>query len=307
MTGQSYSVLSIKEAIDRHEKPGLPGEINPAGLNEMSVSTLKHWDHWTEQLFFEVGDTIREAILSIVASDSVCGPWSGSLLHQRMGSTISNIVNTNMCTELEKALELARREIRSPPVVADNERFEKLCEDEEKLLIGHRRRARGKKYYEMTNGAVDNDTKLKKFIDSDKFSETVGPDPYLREVRIMAKMRAYYRIVATRFVEYVIVNIEAGLIQSLDQLKDGIVDVLGLKEQKGKAHCGICLYSTDIQPDEVYWGGLLEQDADRIEQRRLLTSQYEALNRALQDLNALELQVDLPNDEEGIDVDAMQI
>ena len=71
-----------------------------------------------------------------------------------------------------------------------------------------------------------------------KLVENVTPDPFDREVEVMAKLKAYYHIAGTRFVDTVYMIVEAGFLHGLHGLNDVIKQELGLMESRGKFRHG---------------------------------------------------------------------
>ncbi|KAF2669958.1 hypothetical protein BT63DRAFT_226530 [Microthyrium microscopicum] len=74
LVGSRFTPMSLKIAIDKYQLPGLPGEVNPNGLNAIILSTLKSWDKPVKTLFKAIDKQMSASLAKGVLHESVCGP-----------------------------------------------------------------------------------------------------------------------------------------------------------------------------------------------------------------------------------------
>ena len=60
--------------------------------------------------------------------------------------------------------------------------------------------------------------RIKQVTKKPYFKEQLGPDPFERELLVMAKMKAYYQYVATWYVKLVISMIQKDLLDDLNRV-----------------------------------------------------------------------------------------
>jgi hypothetical protein len=125
------------------------------------------------------------------------------------------LIILEMLNEEEKfALEVQRRELSG--VCARDQSMKKMLYDEEhQRLLEYRYEARAERVWRQQQN-IDLETeinkeKMKKEIGTEKFKTLVGPDPYEREMMVMAMIKAHYHLSATRFVEMVWLGLHADL------------------------------------------------------------------------------------------------
>jgi hypothetical protein len=71
--------------------------------------------------------------------------------------------------------------------------------------------------------------------------DVLGPDPYSREVGVMARIRAYYQIASIPFLDQVVQAVEAELfIKFRDGLQEDLAAVLQIFGENGRSFPNYC-------------------------------------------------------------------
>jgi hypothetical protein len=171
------------------------------------------------------------------------------------------------------AQKLYRRELHSV-CVEDQEVWELTVKEKLKVLEAARYKYRAEKpYRELIKEPVaplDLDKMLEK-INADKFRERVGPDPYDREVKIMAEVRANYHHAASRFIEIIRMGVDAEVVElSQADVHDMFRNLLAAVNSKPN-----------------YAAELLEQDSERHREREMLVEKNEKLKNIWEELQSL--------------------
>jgi len=104
--------------------------------------------------------------------------------------------------------------------------------------------------------------------------QELGPDPYQREVEVMAKIRAYYCIASTRFIDNICASVQGELFEDFKMgLREQLIDSLGVSAADPKAHEN-CV-------------ALLAEDAARERKRMMCQKEKVALEKAQECLDKL--------------------
>ena len=145
------------------------------------VSMIIGWDQSVQRTFKKLEANIVQSLLAALTLPKACGLWTNSPLHKEMESTMHKFVSQLTTQGVEKAIrvEAARRETFSA-VVNILGHFDKLKDKEIKKLQQERLMYRC--FMKM------DPEKLPKLDDKakQKLAADVGPDPFEREVEVMA-------------------------------------------------------------------------------------------------------------------------
>lgn len=109
-----------------------------------------------------------------------------------------------------------------------------------------------------------------------KNEEKLGPDPYGREISVMAHVRGYYLTAAFRFIDVVSMHIISRLFPEVqNEMDDHLQDKLGLKAGPGRAQ-------------QRRWDDLMAESPGIVEHRKQLKAKKENLGKALESIVSLE-------------------
>jgi hypothetical protein len=241
----------------------LPDEIKPEALESLMVGTLhvlnsdteSIWEAAVSTLFDSFYESLERCVLEIF-NDANFQRWSGCPLPTKARDIILGVLGKAF-EERKHFIKAAMRfETISGVVYCDktkvNEEFRSLFDvlrdKHHKDLLSIRYEVRAKEIWKRQNlKEVERledeftkkeekariDDKMKKDIAKADFQNKMPKDPYLREVEVIAKMKAYYQYSATRFVENVSMAIQKGLPDSLKTMERELRQGLYLESREG--------------------------------------------------------------------------
>lgn len=234
--GRSWTVGELREYLDKRRHAGLPNEVNLKALDNLMIGTLEKWRDPTILLFDSLKIFATHATSDMLQSEDF-GRWGGCGLLHEANQIICRFVNSAFDDSKDRALIIMDLETSEGVVYSESSRldapknlsvFEEIKDKHLKQLSQSRYDTRAKaKYlelYPLEKEALDNESppaiqKMRSRIDKPDFKETqVGEDPFQREIIVMAKMKAYYQYAAARYVEFVVMIAQKGLLNKLNDL-----------------------------------------------------------------------------------------
>jgi hypothetical protein len=122
----------------------------------------------------------------------------------------------------------------------------------------------------------------KRRADMDGLKTKIGPDPYDREVKVMAKIRAYYQIASIRFVDHIRQSVEAELFDKFrNGLYEDLVEGLRVTQENGELSRQVRFTAfINYLSGHDHCSKLLEDDETRGERRDALKEKKSRLERA---------------------------
>jgi hypothetical protein len=203
---------------------------------------MEHWDVPLNQLLESLHEIMRKALQTTL--DETTRRWNATALP----SAIKRISQDNFLTthlgDLQDnvAMRALRLEQRKP--ITEDEMTMKRYEEEELAKFQEARlKARIEVYFDeqgrITEKEISSEERARKRRNElDVLKTKIGPDPFDREVKVMAKIRAYYRIASARFVDHIRQSVEAELFV---KFRDGLYDDLAKKLRITEPDCELSL------------------------------------------------------------------
>jgi hypothetical protein len=231
-----FRLDDIRNTLDEYSASGLPGSIEPKAVDRLILSALVHWKIPLQAVLTALRGALM-TLLMITLNEAVL-EWKTTALYKEMIQIIGTFVELHV-GELES--HIASRALRielTKPITNDVENLDR-CEE---LELAHFQTARFKersdvyfnKLYEQTGKTTSSEVREQKRRNTDAaetIHKKIGPDPFAREVQVMSKIRAYYKIASTRFVDTICQAVEADLFLRLrDTLQDDLEDGLRVTE-----------------------------------------------------------------------------
>ncbi|KAF2397000.1 P-loop containing nucleoside triphosphate hydrolase protein [Trichodelitschia bisporula] len=260
-----FPLTEIKDVLDSYCASGLPNQVEPKAKDALILSTLQGWPEPTDLLVAAVHAALEKMVLS--ALKKAAGEWNTTQLYRELRRLMRDeFLPQQVRLRLAHA---ARRMLHL-------EQCKPITEDEAGMSRAQDE-ARYKAYFDDTSaktGKVISEEERNRLRQKDqKLHELLEPDEYAREVDVMAEIRGYYVLAATRFVENFRQAVEADLFVELSKgLLNELRTGLRLDEPDYYEHCQ----------------KLFEDDPARADRRRSLKDQktrLEQANARLQELN----------------------
>jgi hypothetical protein len=281
----------LKNYIDTRTYGSLHKEVDPRALNNLMMGTLKNWNAPTEMLFSNFKTYTITAITEILHGEEF-DRWNGCGVFEKARKTIQNFIQNTFDEAKGQALHLLKLETVGDVVYSNINTytdqasvFDSIMEKHFRELQKARYDSCAKKRYcdenpqlrdSINNGDEAPIQKMMERIAKADYKEKVGPDPFSREILVMAKMKAYYQYSASRFVELVLMTMQKGVLTQLKDVEYWLKTELYLDDRN----------SVDKLEE------LLTPDPERVRERQNLEHKSALLKIAYEELQEVAIETD---------------
>lgn len=255
----------------------------------MILQTLSNWHEPIQTLLAGLNSKLDDALGQTLTETT--SMWQTTDLHREIGAAVQRFKDEQ--TQLQsKGFQFALRLERRKPMTKDEDAMKQRYLAEIEVLEEKRYAARVKTYVEENEGfaakitgldgdspfAMDVREKLDKRVQAaskdEKICTKLGPDPFDREIKSFAQVRAYYDIAASRFIDTICSYVEADLFPTLEaNMLQELREKLGLNQ--------------DAEACKETCQRLLEEDPGRARQRRDLQKKKRMLEQASERLTKM--------------------
>lgn len=208
-----FSLSEIRSQLEDFSPSSLPGGTDPKAVDRMILASIANWHIPTTQLLEKVERELRSGLE--LALNETAFKWSTTELYREMQQQFAAFVLIHIGEQRTQQIpRLLRLETRKP--LTENAEAMEIHQARELDAFNIARfRARADVYFneqDALTGKKSSEEERSRKIQIDKeLSMKLGPDPYQREVEVMAKIRAYYAVASSRFVDNVYQSVEADL------------------------------------------------------------------------------------------------
>ncbi|TID20701.1 dynamin family protein [Venturia nashicola] len=276
-----FRLDEIRNVLDEHNASGLPGSIEPKAVDRLILSALVNWGVPLQAIL----KALRGALSTLLGTtlDDTLKEWHATALYKEMIRIIGTFVELHVGELESNTAARALRVEMTKPITNDVESLDRAEELELALFHTARFKERSEAYFDKTDEQTGKTTSTEARENKRRNAEqaavihkAIGPDPFAREVKVMSKIRAYYKIAATRFVDNICQAVEADMFL---RLRNGLQDDLeeGLRVTEPDCH--------------NYAMKLLDDDPVRADRRMRLKEQKTGLEKAA--LRIIQLKKDL--------------
>ncbi|KAE9990102.1 hypothetical protein EG327_001875 [Venturia inaequalis] len=267
-----FRLDEIRNVLDEHNASGLPGSIEPKAVDRLILSALVNWGIPLQAVLKALRGALSTLLMTTLGE--ALKEWGTTALYKEMIRIIGTFIKIHVGElELNTAARALRVEL-TKPITNDVESLDRAEELELALFQTARFKERSEAYFDKTDdqtgkttSAEAREVKRRNTEQSGVVCKAIGPDPFAREVKVMSKIRAYYKIAATRFVDNICQAVEADMFL---QLRNGLQEDLeeGLRVTEPDCH--------------DYAMKLLDDDPVRAERRLRLKELKKGLEKAAQ-------------------------
>lgn len=241
-----FSLSEIRSQLEDFSVSGLPGGIDPKAVDQMILVTIANWNTPAAELLNKIEKELRSGLELIL--NNVAYKWTTTGLYREMQRHFATFAQMQVDDQRTQQIpRLLRLETRKP--LTENEGGMELHNSRElDVLTAARFKSRVEAYFSEQDAAVGRSTneeeRSNKIQANKELSNKLGPDPYQREVEVMAKIRAYYAVAANRFIDNVCQSIEADLFDRFyEGLHEELNEALGIHGpdcKSSRSYHGIC-------------------------------------------------------------------
>ena len=272
-SGQVKMVFQLDQIRHQYESgstSGLPDQLNPKVTDHLILQCLRGWRNLVHNSLGAVRDLVATMLSESI--ENTLGTRQDTLLLKDVGQAIQDLFLELMDHQQDKIETLVTYETHKPITYASNALKQGL-EATERDLESQRIEVRVNEHFDTieSNGfkVPKMEERKKKAGDPNWVQQTLGSDPYAREVKAMATPFAYYDIASARLLDTIAMHLEYELMYTIENnLRARLMDRLQATDSE---HCA----------------QLLAENPRREDQRRRLVSEKAKLLQALQELQGL--------------------
>lgn len=206
---------------------GLPDAVEPKAVDALIQQTLLNWHLPTYSLVDSLETVLRSALQATL--QETAREWQTTLFFSEMKRVSQDIFLATHIGDLRSNVAArALRLERARPITENDKTWNRYIDEELKVFKDARFKNRSEYHFdtqdELTGKVTTSvERERKRQNERAKLMDVLGPDPYTREVEVMAKIRAYYQIASMRFVDHIRQSVEVDLFA---QFRNGLRDEL---------------------------------------------------------------------------------
>ncbi|KAK2745094.1 hypothetical protein FQN57_004001 [Myotisia sp. PD_48] len=175
---------------------GIPSLGNPQAVETMNSIAVSHWRQPMERFLSFTYELIKCVLLEEV--DKIFHQYQRTALYDEIRAIISGFLESIRLEHFDQAADQCDIE-QSKPLTRAKNSINEFQEAALRDISKKRREVRARRYVEYMEA---NSSSARTKYDVNKVTdEEMGPDEFLKEIEMMAKTRAYYKIAAQRFVD----------------------------------------------------------------------------------------------------------
>lgn len=229
---KKFTLQEIRSQLDDYSASGLPGGIDPKAVDQMILATLTNWAVPMNQLFNRVENELLSALKKTL--DECVSRWRTTDLYRQLSALSSEFLSDQMKRQRQihapRTLHLETRK----PFTENSDALDLYRSREFDILHTARFKARANNYFDeqdaMTGKRTSAEDRTRKMQGDKELRNKIGTDPYQREIGVMANIRGYYTVAASRFVDNICQSVESDLFDRFrDSLRDELEEGLGIR------------------------------------------------------------------------------
>lgn len=235
---ERFKLEVIRKILDDFSASDI-GEVDPKAVDHLILKTFEHWDAPMKKFLDDTESALRDNIHK--ALEEVFRQWRTTDLYKESYRIIMTFLATHMESQRKDVAERSLRLERFKPITWNSEAMEANRREELGIFENARYEARAHAYYDeqdaRTGRATSQQERHRKIVSGQARAE-IGVDPYQREVDVMAKIRAYYNIASSRFIDHICQSLQAELFESFrTDIQGELLLGLQVNDQDAQAHC----------------------------------------------------------------------
>ncbi|KAF4312831.1 hypothetical protein GTA08_BOTSDO12006 [Botryosphaeria dothidea] len=234
-----FDLEDIKKTLDDLSTSDIPGEIDPKAVSYLRVKTMQNWEVPTKAFLDGLNVSLNNAINQ--ALDDTLRAWKTTELSRKTAKIAQSFLKVGFKEQQDIFVPRALRIERYKPMTENAAALEVNEKKELEVFQNARIQARTNVYFDeldASTGKPTPRTERQKKANDVNFRSQLGPDPYSREVEAMSKIRGYYNVASMRYVDAVVMGIQAELFEKLKkELRDELITVLGVTGENNQDVC----------------------------------------------------------------------
>lgn len=263
-TAKAFTLKSVKDELDDGTTSDIPDQVPPEVTDRMILQCLQPWRPLITQFLEQIQANFEGMIQTCL--EEVLNAWQQTLFCRETAQTIDQYLSAKMGEVHNAVMILVDRECHKPVTFA-RKRINK--EIAERAAQTKNDRFEQRAFEHFTQNSVK-ESDQEKTLKNPAFRASFDHDPYEREVKVIAKINAYYDFTADHVLDSIAKCLNWDLYQTV------------IMELGSKLNVGLQVNS------EESCAKLLAEDPKREELRLKLMSLRDRLMQALNEVRSLQ-------------------
>lgn len=287
-----YRLDQIRQTLEDYTPSYTPSNIPNAialkALEKLMMDSLVNWGSPLGTVFKALRKALDVLVKTTLNETESAVAWKTTSLYKELDRITRDLIN-NHVRDLETGFATQALEFEQEKMMTnDADTFNRHQNEELAYYQANRFRERSEAYFDeqevQTNKPIAQtarDQKRLNLKEAETIHKAIGEDPFAREVIVMSNVKAYYHIAATRFVDNILLGVEAGLFRNLKKkLFEELEKGLRVRHADGKFLSATTFNPANELKALVYAGKLLDDDPVRAERREKLKEEKKGLDKA---------------------------
>lgn len=185
--------------------------------DHLIVECLNQWDTPTKGLIAFTNDSLIKSVQKIM--DQVFASWKETEFFGAVWSAFNRSVHEYVEHQRDYVAPRALRLECTGPMTECAELWRDHQDKELAFLQSKRFEARAELHFNkqqvLANKEIGKTERSKKIQNDQSLKDTLGPDPFRREVEMMAKIKGYYNVASMRFIDHICQSLQAELFKDI--------------------------------------------------------------------------------------------
>jgi hypothetical protein len=233
-----FQLDAIRKTLEEYCASSRPNVVELKAVDDLILQTLHNWHLPTAHLVDSLESIFRSVLQHIL--EETAHKWETTNLFKALKRISQDVFLSTHIEDLRSNIVSRALRVELTKPITENKILTDLYIAEETAFYeGERFKVRSDIYFdalEIETGRAINqkDRERKRHANAEDLKAKLGPDPYKREIDVMAEIRAYYRIASVRFVDNIIQSVEAEL---FGKFREGLLDDLYNELKVTDAEC----------------------------------------------------------------------
>lgn len=267
-----FKLEDIRKVLDDFSASDI-GDVDPKAVDYLILKTLEHWDAPMRTFLDDTEKVLRVHVRR--ALDEVFRQWKTTDLYKESYRIIDTFLTTHMQSQRQDVAERALRLERFKPITLNIEILERNRVEELEVFQTARYEARANAWVDEQDVRTGKGTSLQdrhRKIATEQVRKEIGPDPYQREVEVMAKVRGYYNVASNGFVDHICKSLQAELFESFrTDIRGGLMEGLSVVDD-ADAHANCVRLLAEDPAREVHRQALKKEKEKLMDAQKVIDS-----------------------------------
>ncbi|KAI9672960.1 MAG: hypothetical protein M1817_003124 [Caeruleum heppii] len=208
--GKPFTLPEIRNSLRDGYTTGIPGQVDPKAIDRLSRNGVSHWGAPLDDFLDKTVEVLREQIFDRLSD--VFSPWRQTGLYVETTSVI-NVFLDSLCNAQRNAAHRVLYLEQCKPMTLNEDALEAARKEALEFIQAKRREYRVNVYIDNQEAKGVRGTEGQERLNkAAKITDAqIGPDPFAKEVEVVATVRGYYKIAMFRFLDSICQSVHGEL------------------------------------------------------------------------------------------------